>query len=354
MVSALERLRYAARQATRVAWYAGHYAAGLRLLKPMPKPPFKIGPTPGRAEFTADMTAIFQREWKDVEAGLFPPPRALGPEPGEFLRRSLAYFRDLPQVDARRHGRAADLPPGEQGDGLPTYYRQNFHFQSDGWLSEHSAAIYDTQVEVLFTGAGDVMRRRAMKPLAEWLKGRNQRDVVGLDLGCGTGRLLAFLHDSWPGLRLTGIDLSQPYLAEARRLIGETARVKLMEGAAEKLPFDDASIDFVVSSFLLHELPADVRLAVLKETARVLKPDGTAVFVDSIQKGDHPPWDGLLDLFPYYFHEPYYADYVAGDLSAWCAEAGLVPVSTERAFLSRVTAATRAEPSRADRAGWHS
>ena len=71
-----------------------------------------------------------------------------------------------------------ELPPGEQGDGLPDYYRQNFHFQSDGWLSEHSAAIYDTQVEVLFTGAADVMRRRALKPIAEWMAGRNQRDLT--------------------------------------------------------------------------------------------------------------------------------------------------------------------------------
>ena len=105
MVSTLDRLSYAARQTARVAWYAGHYAAGRRLLKPMPKPDFPIGPTPSRAEMTADMRALFEREWRDIAAGLFPAPRALAPEPAEFLRRSLLYFRDLPQVDARRHGR---------------------------------------------------------------------------------------------------------------------------------------------------------------------------------------------------------------------------------------------------------
>src|ERR1700759_3308097 len=216
MVSPLDRLPYPARQTARVAWYAGHYAAGRRLLKPMPKPDFPIGPTPSRAEMTADMTAPFEREWQDIEAGLFPAPRARGPEPAEFLRRSLRYFRDLPQVDARRHGQSEDLPPGEQGDGLPDYYRQNFHFQSDGWLSEHSAAIYDTQVEVLFTGAADAMRRRAFRPIADWMAGRNQRGLTGLDVGCGTGRLLAFVHEPWPGLKLTGLDLSQPHLDEGR------------------------------------------------------------------------------------------------------------------------------------------
>jgi ubiquinone/menaquinone biosynthesis C-methylase UbiE len=342
MPTALDRLTYAARQTARVAWYAGHYAAGRRLLKPMPKPDFPIGPTPSRAELTADMRALFEREWRDIAAGLFPVPRALGPEPAEFLRRSLLYFRDLPQVDARRHGTAGDeLPPGTQADGLPDYYRQNFHFQSDGWLSEHSAAIYDTQVEVLFTGAADAMRRRALAPIAAWLQSRNQRDVRGLDVGCGTGRLLASLHGAWPGMKLTGIDLSAPYLAEARRLIGRTARVKLEEAAAEALPFDDASLDLVVSSFLLHELPEKIRAQSLAEMARVLKPGGLLVIVDSLQKGDRPEWDGLLDLFPHYFHEPYYAEYVSGSTEAWCEAAGLRPTSTEHAFLSKVAAFTK-------------
>jgi ubiquinone/menaquinone biosynthesis C-methylase UbiE len=343
MATALDRLTYAARQTARVAWYAGHYAAGLRLLKPMPKPDFPIGPTPNRAELTADMRALFEREWRDIAAGLFPAPRGLGPEPAEFLRRSLLYFRDLPQVDARRHGMLDDeLPPGTQADGLPDYYRQNFHFQSDGWLSDHSAALYDTQVEVLFTGAADAMRRRALAPIATWLHGRNQRDVHGLDVGCGTGRLLASLHSAWPGLKLAGIDLSAPYLEEARRLIGRTARVKLIEAAAETLPFDDARLDLVVSSFLLHELPKEIRAQVLAEMARVLKPGGLVVIVDSLQKGDRPEWDGLLDLFPHYFHEPYYADYVTGSLETWAATAGLAPMSRENAFLSKIVAFTLA------------
>ena len=75
--------------------------------------------------------------------------------------------------------------------------------------------------------------------------------------------------------------------------------------------------------------------------ARVLKPDGLVVIVDSIQKGDQPSWDGLLDLFPHYFHEPYYAEYANGSLEAWCDAAGLKPVASERAFLSKVSAFTR-------------
>ena len=69
-----------------------------------------------------------------------------------------------------------------------------------------------------------------------------------------------------------------------------------------------------------------------------MKPDGLVVIVDSIQKGDQPGWDGLLDLFPHYFHEPYYAEYANGSLEAWGEAAGLKPIASERAFLSKVTA----------------
>src|SRR5260370_7164177 len=98
MASTLDRLSYAARQAARIAWYAGHYAAGRRILKPMPKPDFAIGPTPTRAEMTADMRAVFEREWRDVQAGLFAAPRALGPAPAPFLPPTPLYFRALPPV----------------------------------------------------------------------------------------------------------------------------------------------------------------------------------------------------------------------------------------------------------------
>jgi ubiquinone/menaquinone biosynthesis C-methylase UbiE len=62
----------------------------------------------------------------------------------------------------------------------------------------------------------------------------------------------------------------------------------------------------------MHELPETIRQQALAEMARVLKPDGLVVIVDSIQRGDQPSWDGLLDLFPHYFHEPYYAEYANG------------------------------------------
>jgi ubiquinone/menaquinone biosynthesis C-methylase UbiE len=91
----------------------------------------------------------------------------------------------------------------------------------------------------------------------------------------------------------------------------------------------------------MHELPQDIRVRALAEMARITKPGSLIVIIDSIQKGDLPSWDGLLDLFSHYFHEPYYADYVEGSLEAWAADAGLTAVASERAFLSKVATFTR-------------
>ena len=337
MPTMLDRVAYAAGQTARVGWFLAHYAAGRRQLKPLPRPDFPVGPFPDRQELLRDMRQLFAREWDDIAAGLFPPPPVLDPDPVAWMRRSALYFRDLPRVDERRHARINDEPNNDPAHAhLPRYYRQNFHYQSGGWLTDQSAEVYDIQVETLFTGAADVMRRRALKPIAAFLRDRDQRQVRLLDIGTGTGRLPGFIHHAFPGLQVTGLDLSQPYLEHARRTIGASKRLKWIEGAAEALPFADASVDLVTSSFLFHELPRKVRAAVVAEMARVLKPGGRAIISDSALETDRPEWKGLFDLFPYYFHEPYFADWLTSDPDTLFTTCGLTPVATEVAFLSRV------------------
>jgi ubiquinone/menaquinone biosynthesis C-methylase UbiE len=64
---------------------------------------------------------------------------------------------------------------------------------------------------------------------------------------------------------------------------------------------------------MLHELPPQVRRDVIGEAARVLKPGGRLVVVDSLQLDDEPDYDGMLERFPKNYHEPYYASYVRED-----------------------------------------
>jgi SAM-dependent methyltransferase len=53
------------------------------------------------------------------------------------------------------------------------------------------------------------------------------------------------------------------------------------------------------------ELPPEVRRTVIREAARVLKPGGRLI-LDSLQRGDEPAYDAMLERFPQFYHEPYY------------------------------------------------
>ena len=108
-----------------------------------------------------------------------------------------------------------ELPEGS--NRYPDYYRQNFHYQSGGWFSDESAELYDTQVEALFTGTADAMRRAALAEIARELKGRDQRGVSLLDVACGNGRFLKTVMNVWPRLQAAGLDLSPNYTDAARK-----------------------------------------------------------------------------------------------------------------------------------------
>lgn len=58
--------------------------------------------------------------------------------------------------------------------------------------------------------------------------------------------------------------------------------------------------------------------------------------MDSLQRGDQPDYDGLLDLFPQNYHEPYYRSYTKEDFSALAAAYGPTHVRDVKAFVSKV------------------
>ena len=192
------------------------------------------------------------------------------------------------------------------------------------------------QVEVLFTGAANVMRRQALVPLFDAVHGRDQRKLKLLDVACGTGRFLRFVKDAYPRLKVTGLDLSAAYAAEAERHLKRCSGTAVITANAEEIPLPDASQDIVTCIYLYHELPPKVRRVVAGEMARVLKPGGRLIFVDSLQFGDAEGYDGMLELFPERFHEPFFSSYVEEDLAKIFGTHGLEQKDQTLAFLSKV------------------
>ena len=332
----MRRVAYTASQAARFGWFYSQYRRAQRRVTPAVRKDQVPKGGPSTAELLSALFALFRQDMKNIEAGHYAMPPDMWPRPGVNRR----FFRDLQAVDRRRQAGAGDEIFRKLRDSdppYPRYFLQNFHFQSDGYLSAESADLYDYQVEILFSGGADAMRRQALVPLAEFMNGRSAATSRLVDIGCGTGRFLRFASDAQPLLRMTGVDLSAPYIDRARQSLHGRRAVSVMTGNAEQLPLSDASVDVISNIFLFHELPAKARANVVAEMARVLRPGGRVLHVDTIQRGDAPRFDPLLGVFPLAYHEPYFADYVASNLEQLYGDAGLSARSHTNAFLSKVS-----------------
>lgn len=98
-----------------------------------------------------------------------------------------------------------------------------------------------------------------------------------LEVGIGSGLNLPFYATGVTSVR--GIDPSAELLAMAReRAARAPFPVKLVQGSADRIVLGDASIDTVVATWSLCSIPkaADA----LREMRRVLKADGTFIFVE--------------------------------------------------------------------------
>lgn len=304
---------------------------------------------PDMAELRRAFFELFIQDRANIEAGLYPAPRELGLArlPGA-LKSARAFQQDVKAVDQRRLSRdGSELARTlqEESDFLhrnanryPEYYLQNFHYQTGGWFTDESARLYDTQVEALFSGTADAMRRAALAQIAIELKGRDQRQVSLMDVACGNGRFLETVLGVWPRLNVTGLDLSPSYTEAARARLAPWRQADIIQDMAEAMPVENASFDIAVSIFLFHELPPRVRPLVVAEVFRALKPGGLFILADSLQFSDRPALDGLLEYFPHGFHEPYYKDYLGWALDETLTEAGFVKECGNLAFLTKVTA----------------
>ena len=100
-------------------------------------------------------------------------------------------------------------------------------------------------------------------------------DVV--DVGCGGGTYLRAWHDLGAGT-VTGVDSSEPILAEARASHASLPGVRFRSGEATATGLAAASADIVVERALIHHVP-ELRAAAA-EAMRVLRPGGVLVIQD--------------------------------------------------------------------------
>ncbi|MBB3036857.1 class I SAM-dependent methyltransferase [Hoyosella altamirensis] len=102
-----------------------------------------------------------------------------------------------------------------------------------------------------------------------------------LEIGCGTGNLLLLAKKLHPSTEFTGIDPDPKALNRAEKKAARAhLDVRFERGFAQRLPYDDDSFDRVLSAFMLHHLPTEVKQDALAEVQRVLRPGGQLHLVD--------------------------------------------------------------------------
>lgn len=102
-----------------------------------------------------------------------------------------------------------------------------------------------------------------------------------LEIGCGTGSLLVMLKRASPAAEVVGLDPDPNALALARRKAARAGlSIQLDQGFAGELPYDDASVDRVLSSLMFHHLRGPAKQQMLRAVVRVLRPGGRFHMLD--------------------------------------------------------------------------
>lgn len=293
-------------------------------------------------ELLSEVQNLIRKDVENIKNKVYPASALRIENPVKHSFNLLKIYKDSIKVNLNKKNNKSKVfskKAKSKTKDLPDYYTRNFHHQTDGYLSEESAQLYDQQVEMLFRGTGDPMRRIILEPMREHFE-RDQRFRV-IEVSCGTGVSTYPLAKTFEDARITATDISEDYISHSKKAYANLKNVSFRAEKAEDLNAKDNSYDAWCSTYMFHELPKEVRINVLNEAYRVLKPGGHIYIVDSIQEGDNQVFEGLLDSFPQNFHEPFYKNYIQHPMENLVKEAGFEEINSKFRFSSKVIWGTK-------------
>lgn len=224
-----------------------------------------------------------------------------------------------------KEGKAAGVDPEMGSEPFP---------QTHGLVMNWQAPFYDWGCRAIGLGRNfriETLRHAALRPSERVL-----------DVGCGTGVLTRLAAEAvGPSGHVVGIDPSPGMLGVARKNVVLTNSLAEFKFAViEHLPFEDGSFDVVLSSCMLHHLPAELKREGLREVCRMLKPGGRFVAVD-IDRPANPLW--WLVIWPLLMM-PTAAINLRGEIPDYLRDAGFDPVQVKGRWARWLTFWVAAKP----------
>ncbi|MEX0811072.1 MAG: methyltransferase domain-containing protein [Chitinophagales bacterium] len=161
------------------------------------------------------------------------------------------------------------------------------------------APIYDG-FEIILSGVRKKMNQEI-----------NSTNKSVLDIATGTGSLAIALSSK--AKEVVGIDLSSKMLDIARKK-RTNDNLSFLQMDASEMKFQDHKFDIVTISLGLHDMPQEIRTAVLKEVKRVLKKDGKLYILEyDLPQNKFIGWCSsyLINTF----ESKYYLNFIKSELS---------------------------------------
>lgn len=200
-------------------------------------------------------------------------------EHGWIVKRvegTASFYRLLPKAldaDLRRlwettRGRVASSPVFSDDATRLQQVLASRRTDSQAFFGRIGGEWHEMRHELFGTGFGP-----------EAMLGLLDPDSVIADLGCGTGDASERLS---PLVRkVIAVDREPAMLEACRKRLGDRDGIEFIRADLADLPLGDASIDAAVIMLVLHHV--DDPLAILRESARVLRPGGRVLVVDMVR-----------------------------------------------------------------------
>ena len=167
----------------------------------------------------------------------------------------------------------SDVAPTGHTVSISPHFNQTFvHFLPGGYLNGHTVRI-----SYLGKNKFNFLQENIIREWLEKLHGEKAPKRI-LDIGTGPGFTAFVMGEMWPEAEVVAVDMAAPYIRMARmwKDMRNASNVQFYHANAEDLSFlETESFDLINYSYVLHEMPADNIVRVLREIRRLLKARGT-------------------------------------------------------------------------------